>query len=134
MQSLHTHNAMRHADLSLMHVWDHFINMGGIVDEVEVDAYLHGLMVLTAPERDGVAQSINELLDDLAMTGTVSCCRAPYSYAPRPLHLEREIAERCRAFGNVPEVRTPGVPTTGSMHRFEQPVPHPLDRGSRRRW
>lgn len=82
MQNLHTRNAMRHADLSLMLVWDHFLNMGGIVDELEMDAYLHGVLHLPVQERDCVAQAVNELLDDLAMAGGTPCCRAPYSYGP----------------------------------------------------
>ena len=133
MQSLHTHTAMRHADLPLRHVWDHFINMGGIIDEVEVDAYLHGLIFLPAPERDCVAQAVNELLDDLTMTGTISCCRAPYSYAPRPVGLE-ENAGRCRALGYGPGAWTPRSSIAEPMRRFEQPIPHPLHRGSYRKW
>lgn len=79
MQSSCTLSAIKHADLSLTVVWDHFINMGGMVDRLEVDAYLHGLIPLPSDDRDCVTQAVNELLDDLAMTGYRSCCRAPYS-------------------------------------------------------
>ena len=52
MQGLCTATAMRHADLSLAIVWDHFLNMGGSIGRFEVDAYLHDLMVLPADDRD----------------------------------------------------------------------------------
>ncbi|MBG6225282.1 hypothetical protein IWX63_001854 [Arthrobacter sp. CAN_A2] len=78
MQGLHTHTAMRHADLPLPLVWDHLQNLGGSTGRLEVDAYLHGIMTLPCDDRNMVAQAVNELLDDLAATGRRACCRAPY--------------------------------------------------------
>lgn len=79
MQGLHTHTAMTHADLPLPLVWDHLQNLGGGIDRLEVDAYLHGLMALPLADRNDVTQAVNELLDDLEATGHRACCRAPYS-------------------------------------------------------
>ncbi|WP_434995303.1 hypothetical protein [Arthrobacter sp. Ld5] len=69
---------MRHADLPLFLVFDHFQNLGGAVDPLEVEGYLHGLMTLPPGDRDAVTQAVNELLDDLEATGHRVCCRAPY--------------------------------------------------------
>ncbi|MUK00848.1 hypothetical protein GM708_02245 [Vibrio cholerae] len=77
MQGLRTHTAMRHARLSLTAVWDHFLNMGGSIGRLEVDAYLHGMMPLPQPDRDCVAQSVNELLDDLARPATAPAAVPP---------------------------------------------------------
>lgn len=81
MQGPHTRIAMQHADLSLATVWDHFLNMGGCIGYLEVDGYLHGMITLPADDGDCVAQAVNELLDDQARVGHLSCCRAPYSRA-----------------------------------------------------
>lgn len=81
MQGLLTHTAMMHADLPLTTVRDHFLNMGGIIGYLELDAYLHGMMTLPHDDCDVVAQAVNELLDDIARTGGDPCCRAPYSSA-----------------------------------------------------
>lgn len=81
MQGLQTHTAMMHANLPLTTVWDHFLNMGGIIGQLELDAYLHGMMTLPDDDCDFVAQAVNELLDDIARTGGDPCCRAPYRSA-----------------------------------------------------
>lgn len=135
MQGLHTHIAMRHAELPLDLVWDHFLNMGGIIGFVELDAYLHGLLTLPDADRDCVAQAVNELLDDLAMTGRAGCCRAPYS-GDRCLVDEQAVSlpAPCvasghrRTAGDLPAVppstagrRAPRLlppqPTRGALHR-----------------
>jgi len=79
MQGLHTHTAIRHAELTVRFVWDHLQNLGGSVGYLELDAYLHGLMPLPRGDRNLVAQAVNELLHDSAATGRRPCCRAPYS-------------------------------------------------------
>lgn len=99
MQGLHTHTAMRHADLPLTVVWDHFLNMGGSIGHVEVEAYLHGLMPLPEADRDCVAQAVNELLDDFARAGYHSCCRAPYSGAAAAGDARRIRTGTCTAAG-----------------------------------
>ena len=79
MQGPRTHDAMKHADLTLPTVWSHFLNMGGVVEQLEVDAYLHGLMPLPVADRDCLAQAVNELVDDRVRAGGRFCCRAPYN-------------------------------------------------------
>lgn len=83
MQGLRTHDAMKHSEISLSAVWNHFINMGGGVEEIELDAYLHGMMPLPLGDRDCVAQAVNELLEDRLRAGAPVCCRAPWNAAGR---------------------------------------------------
>ncbi|MFJ6002270.1 hypothetical protein [Arthrobacter sp. NPDC092385] len=107
MQGVHTHTAMRHADLSVLLVWDHFLNMGGGIGQFEVDAYLHGLMALPVDDRDCVTQAVNELLDDLAMMGHEACCRAPYSTMDTCGHPRCDPStEPCACAGNGRASRT----------------------------
>lgn len=81
MQGLRTHDAMKHSEISLSAVWNHFINMGGAVEEMELDAYLHGMMPLPLGDRDCVTQAVNELLEDRIRAGASVCCRAPWNAA-----------------------------------------------------
>lgn len=79
MQYAGTMTALREAGLLIEDVWDHYLNMGGGTEELEVEAYLHGLMWLPTDERDCLAQAVNELLDDLIRAGISCSHRAPYS-------------------------------------------------------
>ncbi len=56
--------------LTLAEVHLHYLNSGGFFDELELDAYLHGLVPLTGEERDCIAGAVNELVDDLLAGGT----------------------------------------------------------------
>jgi hypothetical protein len=137
MQGLHTHTAMRHADLSILLVWDHFLNMGGSIEQLEVDAYLHGLMALPEDDRDCVTQAVNELLDDLAMLGHEACCRAPYSTRDTFGHPGGAPAFRaCAATDRTPSVLVAVVAdgSTGTGARPKQrPSPlRPVRRAARR--
>lgn len=129
MQGLHTHTAMKHADLSLAMVWDHFMNMGGCVERLEVDAYLHGLLALPADDGDCVTQAVNELLDDRAMTGPLACCRAPYSPSRRGAGFpDHSLIPVCRRGAVRPGAETP-------LHDLARPdlvVPEPPVFTSRR--
>ena len=51
--------------LDLGEVWAGYGDIGGQCDLVEVQAYLHGLMLLDELQRDMVSHAINEMLDDL---------------------------------------------------------------------
>lgn len=136
MQGLHTHTAMRHADLTVLLVWDHFLNMGGSVEQLEVDAYLHGMMPLPVDDRDCVTQAVNELLDDLAMMGHEACCRAPYSTSgvlgdlrSAPAFLSCSAAAPGR-----PVIAARGAvgPTGTGAHRGQRPSPlRPVRPGAR---
>jgi hypothetical protein len=79
MQHERTLEALECSGLTLGEVVQHYLNMGGSMDEIEVDAYLHGLMTLPAQERDCVSQAVNELIDDMFAGERATCCRAPYS-------------------------------------------------------
>jgi hypothetical protein len=47
-------------------VWMNYLSMGGACGDVEVAAYLNGLLLLDRTQRDLVAHAVNELLDDIA--------------------------------------------------------------------
>jgi hypothetical protein len=65
--------AIRTADLNLHDVWVRYFGLAGSVDEYELDAYVHGLIVLPHLECDLVAQAVNELIDEIPPLP-----RAPY--------------------------------------------------------
>lgn len=79
MQHERTYEALACSGLTLGEVVQHYLNMGGSMDEFEVDAYLNGLMPFSAQERDCVSQAVNELIDDMFAGESSMCCRAPYS-------------------------------------------------------
>ncbi|BBE24489.1 hypothetical protein MN0502_33720 (plasmid) [Arthrobacter sp. MN05-02] len=65
--------AIRTADLNLQDVWVRYFSLAGSVDEYELDAYLHGLIVLPPLECDLIAEAVNELIDEIPPLP-----RAPY--------------------------------------------------------
>ncbi|WP_104116151.1 hypothetical protein [Arthrobacter sp. B1805] len=69
MQFQTAHAAMMTSALTVQDIHSHYLNSGGFFDELEIDAYLHGLAPLPREERDCVAQAINELIDDLLADG-----------------------------------------------------------------
>ena len=66
------------ADLTVEQLWLDYFALGGEAGQVEVEAYVAGLMPLPALQRDLLAQAVNERLDQVA--GTL---RASYSRAIR---------------------------------------------------
>ncbi|MHA7179272.1 hypothetical protein ACX80J_04045 [Arthrobacter sp. MDB2-24] len=85
MQFQTASTAMTASSLTLRDVHLHYLNSGGCFDELEVDAYLHGLTPLPREERDCIAQAVNELIDDVLATDSCrSLPRASYSGAPAP--------------------------------------------------
>jgi hypothetical protein len=125
MQGLLTYTAMRHADLPLVLVWDHFLNMGGSIGQFEVDAYLHGMMTLPDADRDCVAQAVNELLDDRARMGPRACCRAPYSGSAAGGSGSASTFSTCTAAGysRPGAVTLPDGPPGTAARRVHQPSP-----------
>ncbi|WP_307085131.1 hypothetical protein [Arthrobacter agilis] len=82
MQFQTASTAMTASSLTLGEVYLHYLNSGGFFDELELDAYLHGLIPLTREERDCIAGAVNELIDDLLAVGaTGRPPRATYSGA-----------------------------------------------------
>ena len=69
-----TLGVMKRIGVTLEELWVHYLSMGGDIDQLEVGAYLHGLMRLPAIERDLLSQSVNEILDDICHGP-----RAPFS-------------------------------------------------------
>ncbi|MCM3687316.1 hypothetical protein [Kocuria rosea] len=65
--------ALDAADLAVGALWLHYFRLGGEVQEVEIDAYLHHALRLPRLERDLLAHAANELVDHGSGT------RAPYS-------------------------------------------------------
>jgi hypothetical protein len=74
--------ARRHTDLSLEQLWLRYFELGGSVDQLELEAYLEGLHALPASERDVLAVTVNERLDELAWNRRVPLSR-PFR-DPRP--------------------------------------------------
>ncbi|WP_051476794.1 GAF domain-containing protein [Arthrobacter sp. Br18] len=74
-QHWYTVTAASRPGVDLDDVWMNYLSMGGSCGDVEVAAYLHGLLLLDPLERDLIAHAVNELLDDTASTDS----RAPYS-------------------------------------------------------
>ena len=69
--------ALKRSALSLEDLWLRYFALGGDVGLMEVEAYLNGLMPLSAHERDVLAHALNEYLDEQSWAQ-----RVPYS---RPL-------------------------------------------------
>jgi hypothetical protein len=68
----------RRAELTLEQLWLRYFALGGIAGLVEVEAYLHGLVPLSPVQRDLLAQTVNERLDELTWRH-----RVPYSRSVR---------------------------------------------------
>ncbi|MFC7616363.1 hypothetical protein ACFQV2_25725 [Actinokineospora soli] len=60
-----TARAVEHTGLSVEQLWGRYFAMGGNCGLLDVDAYLHGLMDLPELERDILAHTVNERLDEL---------------------------------------------------------------------
>jgi hypothetical protein len=58
--------AFHHAQLPVSQLWLRYFALGGTADPLDVDAYVHGLTELPAPQRDVLAHAMNERLDELA--------------------------------------------------------------------
>lgn len=65
--------AFEASGLSVDELWLRYFALGGEAGEVEVEAYLSGLMLMTPLQHDILAHAINERLDEIAPE------RAPYS-------------------------------------------------------
>ncbi|OUM39433.1 hypothetical protein B8W73_13155 [Arthrobacter agilis] len=59
---------VRAAMLKLEDIFMTFFALAGDADELEVEGYLSGIIMLPAPQRDLMAQAINELLDGTGST------------------------------------------------------------------
>ena len=59
-------HAVRHAQLPIDKLWLDYFALGGEAGPLEVEAYLHGLTDLSAAQRDMLAHTVNEWLDELS--------------------------------------------------------------------
>lgn len=69
-----TRGAIEAAHLSSVEVWLYYSGLGGEVESVELDAYLHGMLSMRAVQRDILSHAVNEMVSDLGLQ-----FRAPYS-------------------------------------------------------
>lgn len=70
-------------------LWVAYRDLGGIAGETEVEAHIHGLLSLPIPERNLLAEAINELIDALPPLP-----RAAYSDDPRVQSTTATFPER----------------------------------------
>lgn len=96
--------ALNVAGISIRDLWLNYFSIGGTVGEYEVEAYLQGLVSLSATQRDLLAMAANELIDDLPRA------HAPYSAefpgdpeaANGPSDSEKEAQQRRRGTDESP--------------------------------
>ena len=74
--SVSTSSPSARAGLDLEELWLRYVALGGNADPMEVDGYLHGLVLLTPGEHNVLACAVNERLDELG-DGHV---RVPYCW------------------------------------------------------
>lgn len=67
------HVAICAANLDVQDVWVQYFGLAESAEEYEMDAYLHGLIVLPQLECDLIAEAVNELIDEIPPLP-----RAPY--------------------------------------------------------
>jgi hypothetical protein len=70
--------AYRHADLTLEQLWARYFALGGNLDLIDVEAFLTGLVPVPPHDRDMLAHTVNERLDELRWQQ-----RVPYSQTIR---------------------------------------------------
>jgi hypothetical protein len=56
--------AMGQANIAAHELWQYYFSIGGNIDELEVSAYLHGLMPLPAPDRELLVLAVTEMYAD----------------------------------------------------------------------
>lgn len=69
----------RRAGLTIAQLWVRYAALGGVVDRVEIDAFLSGMLTLDPLQQDVLAHAVNERLDDL-----FRAARIPYLIEPAP--------------------------------------------------
>jgi hypothetical protein len=74
-QRLRFEEMFRNADLRIEELWLRYFSIGGIAGQFEVEAYIHGAIALPPLQRDILAHSLNERLDEIEAADG----RAPYS-------------------------------------------------------
>ncbi|MEX5259717.1 hypothetical protein [Kocuria sp. CPCC 205263] len=57
------HHALGRSGITVHRLWMHYLSLGGIVGEMELEAYLYEIFHLPAVERDRLMHTANALLD-----------------------------------------------------------------------
>ncbi|MFI7672317.1 PP2C family protein-serine/threonine phosphatase [Actinophytocola sp. NPDC049390] len=76
-------HAVRHARLPIDKLWLDYFALGGEAGPLEVEAYYHGLTELTAAQRDMLAHTVNEWLDELSGNHRATYSRIVRETRPR---------------------------------------------------
>ncbi len=74
--------ARKQAGLTITQLWVDYLALGGRMDLFNVEAYLHGLVLLPPSQQDVLANVLNERLDDLCRAAKV-----PYLFTSPDLGL-----------------------------------------------
>ncbi|MGY1742793.1 MULTISPECIES: hypothetical protein [unclassified Blastococcus] len=80
--------ALRLTGLTSRTAWLRYLALGGNLDEVSVEAHLHGVLEIPAGEYNVLAHALNEELDDLPEADRVP--RVPYRRSVGESLLRRE--------------------------------------------
>jgi hypothetical protein len=67
--------AFQRAQLTVDELWTRYFALGGDAGLLDVDAYLHGLVILPKGQRDVLAHAVNERLDELTWADRASYSR-----------------------------------------------------------
>lgn len=130
--------ALQRADLSVDELWTRYFGLGGEAGRLEVDAYVHGLAGLPAHQRDILAHTVNERLDELMWMHRASYSRTLRDGKPRnqPLGALVQLLEGTEL---APSDRLPivtaaagrvlGLGITLYLVDYDQRVLHPVRTG-----
>jgi hypothetical protein len=127
--------AFHHAQLPVSQLWLRYFALGGDAQPLDVDAYMHGLTELPAPQRDMLAHAVNERLDELAGTHRATYSRTLRDTKPRGAPLaalvrlleDAELAPPDRLTAAVAAAgRALGVHLVVYLVDYEQRALHPL--------
>ncbi|GLY50376.1 PP2C family protein-serine/threonine phosphatase [Lentzea sp. NBRC 102530] len=75
--------AFARAELTVQELWARYFALGGDHDQLDVEAYLQGLMPLPPAQRDVLAHAVNERLDELTWPHRVPYTARPSTSTPR---------------------------------------------------
>ncbi|HEX2130071.1 MAG TPA: PP2C family protein-serine/threonine phosphatase [Actinophytocola sp.] len=127
--------AFQRAQLPVSELWLRYFALGGDAQPLDVDAYVHGLTELPATQRDMLAHTVNERLDELAGTHRAAYSRTIRDTEPRGAPLAAlvgllegvELAPPERLTAAVATAsRELGVRILVHLVDYEQRVLHPL--------
>jgi hypothetical protein len=128
-------HAVRRARLPIDKLWLDYFALGGEAGPLEVEAYLHGLTELSAPQRDMLAHTVNEWLDEQSGSQRATYSRTVRETRPRTPPLTAlvdllegsELAPPDRLSAAAEKAAAAlGVRLTIYLADYEQQALHPL--------